>query len=87
MNSTFHAISEDVVSKTLDGEEVLLNLESGSYFGLNEIGTLIWKGLQTNSSSDSIIADLVEKFEVTAEQAQADYFAFVAQLQEKKLIR
>ena len=33
--------SENVVSRELEGEAVILNLESGVYFGLNEVGTRI----------------------------------------------
>ena len=35
-------ISPDVAFRDLDGEAVLLNLATGTYFGLNEMGTRMW---------------------------------------------
>jgi hypothetical protein len=37
------AIRPDVVFRQLDEEAVLLDLKSGKYFGLNEVGTRIWQ--------------------------------------------
>jgi len=36
-------IPEGVVSREIEGETVLLNLESGRYFGLNAVGTRVWQ--------------------------------------------
>ena len=44
------AISEDVVSRDLEGEAVILNLDSGTYFGLDRVGTRIWSLLQEGGS-------------------------------------
>ena len=35
--------SPDVVFRDLDGEAVILDLVSGTYFGLNEVGTRVWR--------------------------------------------
>ena len=37
-------ISEDAVFRELDGEAVILNLDTGIYFGLNRTGTRIGNG-------------------------------------------
>ena len=41
--------SDDVVAREVAGETVLLNLASGTYFGLNETGTLIWELIEEDS--------------------------------------
>ena len=41
-------IGPDVVFRELDGEAVILNLETGLYFGLNEMGTRIWQRLDAH---------------------------------------
>ena len=37
-----YRIPEDVVSREVGGEAVLLNLATGTYFGLDGVGTEIW---------------------------------------------
>ena len=37
------AIRPDVVFRQLDKEAVLLDLKSGKYFGLNEVGARVWQ--------------------------------------------
>ena len=39
-------VPEHVASRDLDGELVLLNYDSETYFGLDEVGTRIWEVLQ-----------------------------------------
>ena len=39
-------ISDEVLSQEVNGETELLDLESESYFGLNQVGTGIWQLLQ-----------------------------------------
>ena len=43
----YFVISDEVLSQEINGETVLLDLESESYFGLNEIGTRIWQVLES----------------------------------------
>ena len=38
--------AKEQVSCDLAGEAVILNLKSGQYFGLNEVGTRIWNLIQ-----------------------------------------
>ena len=35
-------LSPDVLYRDLEGQAVILDLSSGLYFGLNEVGTRIW---------------------------------------------
>lgn len=76
-----------VVSETLDGELVLLCLDSGVYYGLDAIGTLIWTSLNRGSSVQQTLDLLDEHFPDTPrEQLQRDMRALIAQLSESKLL-
>jgi len=44
----------DVLSQEVDGETVLLNLNSENYFGLDEIGTRIWQLLQEPDQATNV---------------------------------
>jgi hypothetical protein len=79
-------VNESVVSAELEGEMVLLNLESGVYFGLDEVGTLIWKALEAGVSEESVVRQLVEEFDVESDRARSDVTTFLSTLEEHGLI-
>lgn len=78
--------SSDAIAKELDGELVLLDLQSGTYFGLNEVGSRIWELMESPVSVADINTKLLEEFEVSDEILSADVDAFLAVLHEKKLL-
>ncbi len=53
-----------VLIRHLDGESVLLNLESERYFGLDGTGTRMLELLTTSSNVDAAYEKLLEEFEV-----------------------
>jgi len=76
----------DVLSRTLDGEAVLLDLQSGTYFGLNEVGTQIWERVAAGATVAEIRAHVLEKFEVDAATVDRDLEELVAELTRRKLV-
>lgn len=79
--------SDDVVAREVAGETVLLNLASGTYFGLNETGTLIWDLIEEDSITLDAICDAIEdEYEIPREDAEADVIALVEQLVENGLL-
>jgi len=81
-------LSEDVVAREVAGETVLLNLSSGTYFGLNEIGGLIWKWL--DEEDGCTLADISQRietqFNISAEEAQRDVLMLAGDLAEHGLL-
>ncbi|GAA0266978.1 hypothetical protein GCM10009127_03230 [Alteraurantiacibacter aestuarii] len=79
--------SDDVVSRSVGGEAVLLNLSSGTYFGLNEVGSAIWELLDKQSLNLAGICDQIEEeFDVTRDQLESDVAALVEKLLENDLL-
>ena len=50
----FEINSPSVVAETIDGEVVIVNLESGSYYSIRAIGAIIWGALVEGYSRDKI---------------------------------
>lgn len=64
---------KDQLSVTSIGEDsVLLDVSSGQYFGLNELGTKIIEGLMQSLSLDDILLGIVQEFDVDMDQARVD---------------
>ena len=80
-------IIDDVVYRELSGESVLLNLNSGVYFGLDEIGTRIWYLLAEHGDSEKIIPMLIAEYAVSEAQLRADVSGLIAQLSGKGLLK
>ena len=65
-------IRDDVLTAQLQGEAVLLDLQTKRYYRLNATGARIWKGLQDLQQPDEIVDALVGEFEVDRATAQAE---------------
>ena len=74
------------VSCQLDAETVVLHYNNGLYFGLNEVGTLIWNQVQQPRKVQEIRDAIVREYEVSGEQCERDLFALLRQLSEKGLV-
>lgn len=77
----------DVQCSVLDGEAVLLNLESGSYFTLNRVGTVTWELLNGERTLAEVLSTLCECFEVSQEVARQDLFSLIQHLGQEGLIQ
>jgi|SRR5688572_13773670 hypothetical protein len=75
-----------VLSRELGGETVLLNLESGVYYGLDAIGTRAWNLLAEDHTLADVCSIMVEEYEVSPETLQQDLVALVNELCEKQLL-
>ncbi len=77
--------NESVVCAELDEEAVLLNIETGIYFGLDAVGTRIWNMLKEGVTESSIVDQLLEEYDVEPARLRADVAEFLDQLAAKAL--
>ena len=77
----------DVQCSVLDGEAVLLNLETGAYFTLNRVGTVTWELFDGECTLDQILLAICERFEVSEEVARQDLLSLVRHLGQEGLIQ
>lgn len=79
--------SPDVLHQELGGETVLLNLANEQYFGLDPIGTRIWQLLVQTRRADAVMAQLLQEFDVGAEQLREDLSRLLDELVQAGLVR
>lgn len=78
---------KDQLSVTSIGEDyVLLDVSSGQYFGLNELGTKIIEGLMQSLSLDDILLGIVQEFDVDMDQARVDAEKLLSELETAGLV-
>ncbi len=85
--STRLQVPEGIAHRDLEGELVLLNLNTGVYFGLDPVGTRIWHLLQNQHSLQQVLNTLLLEYEVTEPQCRKDLLDLVAQLLGKELVQ
>jgi len=80
-----YAIPAHVLSRQVDGEMVLLDLDSERYFGLNEVGTDIITRL-TDQPFGSALAELIRDYEVDPKVLRRDLDDLVKTLLHARLL-
>lgn len=78
--------SDGVLFQELQGEAVLLNLNSGIYFGLDAVGTRMWQLIVEHEQLAPVVRSVVEEYEVSEAQCATDLLALVARLEEEGLL-
>ena len=66
------SIPDNVMFRELEGESVILDLDSESYFGLDQIGTRMWQAVTEADSIEAAYDALLEEYAVEAETLRAD---------------
>lgn len=84
--STTITVPPDVLFHELDGEAVLLNLKTGKYYGLNEIGARLWGLLVKNPSLDTALQTLLEEYEVDDNRLRQDILRLIEDLAAQGLV-
>lgn len=80
------AINPSVIYRELSGEIVLLNLQSGVYYGLDAVGSRVWQLLMESRGIDDVCATLREEYDVSADTVRADVERLVGELTDKGLV-
>ncbi len=75
-----YSLKSELSVTSIDNESVLLDTQTGQYYGLNEVGTLIIDGLQRKLSLAAIEDQITANFTVSQSQAQADIHTLVDEL-------
>jgi hypothetical protein len=79
-------IAKDILSHDLDGESVLLNLNTGVYLGLNSVGTRVWHLIANHELLETVLDFLIQEYDVTRDQCIRDLFLLVQEMQEQQLL-
>jgi hypothetical protein len=80
-------IAEDVVFRELEGEIVILNLEKGEYFGVDDVGTRMWTLLAEGRSLRQVADIMVSEYDVRRETVAADLLRLAGEMISHGLIR
>lgn len=79
--------SSDQVSGDLDGKVVLLSIENGEYYNMNEVGSRIWALIEQPMTVAALVDRLLGEFEVERATCEAEVAVFLEQLRKDGLLK
>ncbi len=79
-------VPDYIMCREIDGEGVVLNLKTGYYFGLNEVGTRMWAHLTRFDSLEKALDSLMGEYEVSRERIEQDLLDFIEDLKGNGLV-
>ncbi len=80
------AIADATVFRELDGEAVILQLDDGVYFGLDAVGTRLWRLIEAHGNLRVVFDAALAEFDVAPEVLERDLLQLVAELADKRLV-
>ncbi len=79
-------LGKTVLSTEVDGETILLDPESGRYYGLNPMASRMLALLLETADRESILQTLASEYDTTEERLRSDLTSLIADLESKGLI-
>jgi hypothetical protein len=78
--------SPNQLATEIDGEVVLMNMQRGHYYGLDDIGSEIWRSIERPTSVAALCHTLSERYHAPRETVLSDVVPLLEKLREQDLI-
>ena len=85
-NQRFRVNTPTVTHETIDGEAVIINLDSGNYYSLVEEGSFIWGLVEKGASASDVQNAVLQSYQGSAEDIDRGVQELLAELQQENLI-
>ena len=86
-DSTMISRSPSVLTAEVDGEVVMMSIEQGQYFGLDDIGSDIWKRIEPPCSFATLIDGLTADYDADRATILADVHSLLLRMAEQDVVR
>ena len=80
------AIPSQVMARQVGNESVILDLSSGTYYGLDPVGARIWQLMTEGQTLAQVCETMLAEYEVSREDIERDVLALVQTLADKQLV-
>ena len=77
---------DGILAQEAQGQTVLLRLEDGGYYALDDVGAMIWDLCDGEHALCDIVAAMCAEFDAPEETVTADVLEFIADLQREQLL-
>lgn len=81
------AANPNVVARQVGDETVMLDLESGTYLGLDPVGARIWELIGENKTLGQVCEIMLAEYEVSSDVLERDVDRLIEDLLDNNVIR
>lgn len=81
------SIPAPVMARQVGEETVILDLASGTYFGLDPVGARIWQLLSEGRALTDVCVAMLDEYDVSGDEIERDLSELLDALVDKGLIR
>jgi hypothetical protein len=78
--------SPKVIHETIDGETVIVNLDSGNYYSLEKVGADIWALIGKGIPLRGIVDDMAHRYTGTQKEIEQAVHQFMNELEQEELV-
>jgi hypothetical protein len=79
--------NHDHVSAPLEEWLVMMDIDAGKYYLLDDIASFVWTRLSSPTSVADLVDELCSHYDVTPARCEADVLPFLTELHEKGLVQ
>ena len=79
-------VNRRIVFKEVDEQTVLINIETGLYYSLNDTGSIIFRSLREQADCSEILQRLCDTYGVPEEMAKLDLEEFLRALSDEDIL-
>jgi len=85
-NQRFRVNTPTVTHETIDGEAVIINLDSGNYYSLVDVGSFVWGLIEKGASASELRNVVLQSYQGNDSDVDRGVEELLAQLQQENLI-
>lgn len=78
---------ETIVATDMDGETIMMSVETGQYFHLDDIATAVWAGLEQPHTIGEIVVHLQSIYDVDPAECRSDTIELIQKLRDNSVLR
>ena len=86
MANTTYIRNNETISGRLHDELVMMDIEKGKYFSLNQVATTIWDMLEQPLSLEEVCNRLTGEFDIDPEQCRKEVESYLEEMQKLGLV-
>ena len=77
---------EGLMTADMNGSAVMMDIMSGKYYNLGEVGGRIWEMLEEPMTLGALVQKLTDEYDVSVERCRSDMLPFLNTLIERGLL-
>ena len=82
----FKPREEEVASKVIDGEAIIINLANGIYYSMDKVGAHVWDLFQSGYTLEDVVTSVTGQYDVSRDQAESNVQELVEELVRENLV-